>query len=133
MGRLALEQPDNAKLLKDWKKQPGMLGVRLTFVLKREREWMRDGSADWFWAAAEAAEVPVMMHATGLMSYVNAIAGRHPAFGARRCLWGTDLSRALAKVTCRQCVTHFTQALTFLTDQDKEWIMGRGLAACLGW
>jgi L-fuconolactonase len=33
MGRLALDQPDNAKLLKDWKKQPGMLGVRLTFVL----------------------------------------------------------------------------------------------------
>jgi hypothetical protein len=21
----------------------------------------------------------------------------------------------------------------FLTDQDKEWIMGRGLAECLGW
>jgi predicted TIM-barrel fold metal-dependent hydrolase len=198
MGRLPLDQP-NAKLLQDWKKQPGMLGVRLTFVLERERAWMRDGTTDWFWAAAEAAEVPVMMHATGLMSYVNAIAERHPglkiiidhfgfssamvkqgrsdecidetvslarhpnvyvkvsaapvyaqepypfrdmeshirrvidAFGVRRCFWGTDLSHALAKATYRQCVTHFTQELGFLTDQDKEWIMGRGLAACLGW
>jgi predicted TIM-barrel fold metal-dependent hydrolase len=198
MGRLPLDQP-NAKLLQDWKKQPGMLGVRLTFVLEREREWMRDGTTDWFWAAAEAAEVPVMMHATGLMSHVNAIAGRHSglkliidhfgfssamvkqgrsrecidetvslarhpnlyvkvsaapvyaqgpypfrdmeghirriieAFGVRRCFWGTDLSHALAKATYRQCVTHFTEELKFLTDQDKEWIMGRGLAACLGW
>ncbi len=49
MGRLALNQPGNAKLLRDWKKQPGMLGVRLTFVLEREREWMRNGITDWFW------------------------------------------------------------------------------------
>jgi predicted TIM-barrel fold metal-dependent hydrolase len=199
MGRLALDQPGNAKLLKDWKKQPGMLGVRLTFVLEREREWMRNGITDWFWAAAEAADVPVMMHATGLLGHVGAIAGRHPAlkiiidhfglsspmarqgrsreciddtvslaghpnvyvkvsaapvysqetypfrdmdqhirriidaFGPRRCFWGTDLSHALGKATYRQCVTHFTEELTFLSDQDKEWIMGRSLTECLGW
>jgi predicted TIM-barrel fold metal-dependent hydrolase len=199
MGRLALDQPSNAKLLRDWKKQPGMLGIRLTFVLEREREWVRNGTTDWFWAAAEAANVPVMMHATGLMDHVNVIAGRHPrlkliidhfglssamakqgrseecitdtvslashpnvyvkvsaapvyaqepypfrdmdhhlrrlmdAFGPRRCFWGTDLSHALEKATYRQCVTHFTEEVTFLTDQDKEWIMGRGLAECLGW
>jgi predicted TIM-barrel fold metal-dependent hydrolase len=176
-----------------------MLGIRQTFVLEREREWMRNGTADWFWAAAQAADVPVMMHATGLMSHVNAIAERHPglkiiidhfglssamakqgrseeciddtvslaghqnvyvkvsaapvysqeaypfrdmdrhlrriidAFGVRRCFWGTDLSHALGKATYRQCVTHFTEELKFLTDQDKEWVMGRGLAECLGW
>ena len=82
MGRLALDQPDNANFLKEWKKQPGMLGIRQTFVLEREREWMRNGTTDWFWAAAEAANVPVMMHATGLMSHLSAIA--ETAFRAER-------------------------------------------------
>jgi predicted TIM-barrel fold metal-dependent hydrolase len=199
MGRLALDQPDNAKLLAGWKKQPGMLGVRQTFVLEREREWMRNGAADWFWPAAEAADVPVMVHAAGMMDRIRSIAERHPglkiiidhfglssqlaregrteecieataslagqpnvcvkvsaapvysreaypfrdmdrhirrivdAFGPRRCFWGTDLSHALDKASYRQCVAHFTEELGFLTDQDKDWIMGRGLAACLGW
>jgi hypothetical protein len=33
----------------------------------------------------------------------------------------------------RQVVTHFTEQLDFLSTADLEWIMGRGLAACLGW
>jgi len=199
MGRLALDQPGTAKLLAGWKKQPGMLGVRLTFVQEREREWLRDGTADWLWAAAAAADVPIMLHATGLMGHVQAIAERHPGlriiidhfglstrmvnegraeeciddtvslakhqnvhvkvsaapvysrqpypfrdmdphierivgtFGPHRCFWGTDLSHALERASYRQCVTHFTEELRFLTDQDKDWIMGRGVAECLGW
>jgi predicted TIM-barrel fold metal-dependent hydrolase len=199
MGRLALDQPNNARLLPDWKRQAGMLGVRLTFVQEREREWLRNGTTDWFWPAAEAAGVPVMLHATGLMGHVQAIAERHPgltiiidhfglstrmvnegraeqciddivslaklpnvyakvtaapvysrqpypfrdmdrhiervvrAFGPRRCFWGTDLSHALERASYRQCVTHFTQELKFLSDEDKEWIKGRSLVECLGW
>jgi hypothetical protein len=30
-------------------------------------------------------------------------------------------------------VTHFTEELDFLSADDLEWIMGRGLAECLGW
>ena len=78
MGRLALDQPGNGAALADWKNQPGMLGIRQTFILEQERERMRDGSADWFWAAAEAADVPVMIHAAGLMDHVKSIAERHP-------------------------------------------------------
>jgi predicted TIM-barrel fold metal-dependent hydrolase len=199
MGRLALDQPDNAKLLARWKRAPGMLGIRQTFVLEREREWMNNGTTDWFWPAAEAADVPVMVHAAGMMDRIKSIAERHPAlkiiidhfglssqlaregrteecieattslaghpnvyvkvsaapvysrepypfrdmdrhirrivdaFGPRRCFWGTDLSHALDKASYRQCVTHFTEELGFLTDQDKDWIMGRSLATCLGW
>jgi predicted TIM-barrel fold metal-dependent hydrolase len=199
MGRLGLDNPENAKILARWKNQPGMLGIRQTFVLEREREWMTDGTADWFWAVAEEANVPVMLHVTGLMDHVKSIAQRNPglkiiidhfglssamaregrteecirataslaghpnvyvkvsaapvysrepypfrdmdphirrlvdAFGPRRCFWGTDLSHALEKATYRQCVTHFTEELSFLTDQDKDWIMGRSLAECLGW
>ena len=185
--------------LRSWKAQPGMLGIRQVFMGKREREWFSDGTADWFWNAAEDAGVPVMLHAAGLMREISAIAEKHPgltliidhfglssgivkegrikeaiedaaalakhanvyvkvsaapvysrdgypfgdldphikrlvdACGPKRCFWGTDLSHALGKATYRQCVTHFTEALTFLSDRDKEWIMGRSLAECLGW
>ena len=199
MGRLALDDPANAMLLRSWKVQPGMLGIRHVFMGKRERVWLTDGTADWFWRAAEDGGVPVMLHAAGLMGQVGAIAERHPgltliidhfglssglvkegrtreaieeaaalarhanvhmkvsaapvysregypfrdldphikrlidAYGPKRCFWGTDLSHAIHKATYRQCVTHFTEALAFLSPQDKEWIMGRGLAECLGW
>jgi predicted TIM-barrel fold metal-dependent hydrolase len=53
------------------------------------------------------------------------------AFGPRRMLWGTDYSR----LTCpyRLAVTLFTEALDFLSAEDKEWIMGRAAAEWLGW
>jgi predicted TIM-barrel fold metal-dependent hydrolase len=199
MGRLALDRPANAERLRHWKALPGMLGIRQVFMQERERAWLTDGTADWFWRTAEEAGVPVMLHAAGLMKEVGAIAERHPglrlvldhfglssglvkqgrteeavaaaaalakhanvhmkvsaapvyshagypfrdldphikclvdAYGPRRCFWGTDLSHALHNATYRECVTHFTEALTFLSSQDKEWIMGRGLAECLGW
>src|SRR3981081_1674311 len=48
MGRLPLERPESAALLPKWKEQPGMLGVRLTFLGPQEK-WVTDGTADWFW------------------------------------------------------------------------------------
>ena len=33
----------------------------------------------------------------------------------------------------RQAVTLFTEELDFLSDIDKTWIMGRGIAEWLGW
>jgi predicted TIM-barrel fold metal-dependent hydrolase len=55
------------------------------------------------------------------------------AFGPQRSFWGTDLSRMLAHCTYRQGVTHFTEELDFLSADDLAWIMGRGIAQCLGW
>ena len=53
------------------------------------------------------------------------------AFGPRRMFWGTDLSRL--PCTYRQAVTMFTAELAFLSTDDKEWVMGKGLCAWLGW
>ena len=53
------------------------------------------------------------------------------AFGAHRLFWGTDLSQL--PCSYRQAVTMFTEELSFLTVQDKEWIMGRALAEWLRW
>ena len=55
------------------------------------------------------------------------------AFGPQRAFWGSDITRVPASCSYRQVVTHFTEELDFLSATDLEWIMGRGLAACLGW
>jgi predicted TIM-barrel fold metal-dependent hydrolase len=57
------------------------------------------------------------------------------AFGPRRAFWGTDLSAMLSRCDCtyRQSVTLFTEDMPFLSQDDIAWIMGQGLADCLGW
>ncbi|MGH6771329.1 MAG: amidohydrolase family protein [Xanthobacteraceae bacterium] len=199
MGRIPLENPKSAERLPKWKEQPGMLGVRVTFNNPTMIGWLSDGTADWFWPAAEKAGLPVMFLAFGRVNMFDKIAARHPglpliidhmgvnariakkkgipaaiaqavalakypnvsikmsnlassslepypfkdmtehlkrvfdAYGPRRCYWGTDLTNVFAKATYRQRVTHFTETLDFLSEQDKDWIMGRAILERLKW
>jgi len=55
------------------------------------------------------------------------------AFGPRRSFWGSDITRIPASCSYRQAVTHFTEELDFLSADDLEWVMGKGLATCLNW
>src|SRR6516225_956794 len=48
MGRIPVNDPSVGKLLPDWKKQPGMVDIRLTFH-PPQWHWLTDGSVDWFW------------------------------------------------------------------------------------
>jgi predicted TIM-barrel fold metal-dependent hydrolase len=201
MGRIALQDPKSAALLPTWKQQPGMLGVRLTFNSPTTRAWLADGTADWFWPAAEQAGLAVMFLAVGEVARFARIAERHPqltliidhmglnsssrsnrvsdipaavdqavalakhpnvsvklsgaagnslepypfrdmtvhlqrlfdAYGPQRCYWGTDITNSLAIASYRQRVTHFTEQLSFVSDSDKDWVMGRAILARLKW
>jgi predicted TIM-barrel fold metal-dependent hydrolase len=55
------------------------------------------------------------------------------AFGARRCFWGTDLTLRYNKCSYPERVTLFTKEMDFISERDKEWIMGRSIQECLGW
>jgi predicted TIM-barrel fold metal-dependent hydrolase len=55
------------------------------------------------------------------------------AYGPQRCYWGTDLTNAFAKSTYRQRITHFTEELPFLSEQDKDWVMGKAILERLNW
>ena len=200
MGRIPLQNPKSAELLAKWREQPGMLGVRLTF-LGPAAKWLSDGTADWFWPAAEKAGLPVMFLAPGKGMDMVRVAERHPqlqlivdhmgmslsdeairagnfegaisdtlalakfpnvsvklssaptyskepypyrdinphirrlfdAFGPQRCYWGTDITNAFNKATYRQRITHFTEALDFLSEEDKDWVMGRAILQRLKW
>lgn len=196
MGRIPLEKPESAALLPKWKEQPGMKGIRLTFM--REQAAML-AHADWVFPAAEKAGLPIMFFAPGNMPKFAGIAGRHPglpliidhmsltaeiakegriapaidevvklarfpnvsvklssapnfsqepypfrdmtehlkrcfdAFGPRRCYWGTDLTNSMPKASYRQRITHFTEELKFLSEDDKDWVMGKAILARLKW
>jgi predicted TIM-barrel fold metal-dependent hydrolase len=198
MGRIPLEKPESAAMLPNWRDQPGMLGIRVSFNHERG-VWLGDGTADWFWPAAEKAKLPVMFLTDGATAAFAPIAERHPsleliidhmgltrrivknktipeaiaqsaalarypnvsvklssapsfssepypfrdmsvhirrlfdAFGPRRCYWGTDLTNSFAKTSYRERVTHFTEELDFLSEEDKDWVMGRALLERLRW
>jgi predicted TIM-barrel fold metal-dependent hydrolase len=53
------------------------------------------------------------------------------AFGPARFFWGTDITRM--PCSYRQCVTMFTEELSWLTGKDLEMVMGRGVCEWLGW
>ncbi len=78
MGRIPIDKPQARRMLETWKDQPGMLGVRLTFHHEWDRPWMTDGTADWFWPAAERLGIPVMLNAPTLQAEISAVASRHP-------------------------------------------------------
>lgn len=53
------------------------------------------------------------------------------AFGPKRMFWGSDISRV--RHPYRQMITLFTEELPWLSEDDKAWIMGRGLCEWLNW
>jgi predicted TIM-barrel fold metal-dependent hydrolase len=198
MGRIPLKNPASAMLLPKWKEQPGMLGVRLTF-LGPAAAWLKDGTADWFWPESEKAGLPVMFLAPGQGAAFASIAERYPrlqlivdhmgitmdtikegrlveaidataslakypnvsvklsatpnwssegypfrdflphikkvfeAYGPQRCYWGTDMTNGFDRATYKQRSTHFTEELPFLTESDKDWVMGRAILRRLNW
>lgn len=79
MGSLPLDEPDASRTrVARWRQQPGMLGLRWTFLHEPERQWLEDGTLDWLWAAAEEARVPIAMLCTHSLEAVGRIAERHP-------------------------------------------------------
>jgi predicted TIM-barrel fold metal-dependent hydrolase len=55
----------------------------------------------------------------------------YDAFGPRRMFWGSDLSRL--PCTYRQGLTYMSEEMPWLTADDKEWILGRGVCEWIGW
>ncbi|MSQ06541.1 MAG: amidohydrolase [Dehalococcoidia bacterium] len=118
-------------------------GVRLIVDHMGRPSGAKDAAA---WATlpqllALAKHPNVAVKATGAPSYTSA---RYPyrdihgylqriydAFGPERMFWGTDITRM--PCSWRQCVSLFTQELTWLTEGEKELIMGRALCQWLGW
>jgi L-fuconolactonase len=77
MGRPPLDQRD-PYALDQWRKQPGMLGIRVTTAGAGARALFTDLEGDWLWQAAERAGLPAMVSIPGLLPELGRLAARHP-------------------------------------------------------
>jgi hypothetical protein len=55
------------------------------------------------------------------------------AYGPRRSYWGTDLTNSHAKANYSQRLAHFNETLDFLSEEHKDWVMGRAILERLKW
>ena len=78
LGNFPLDRPSSRGLIDGWKQQPGMLGLRFTFLQEHMKSWPTDGTIDWLWPAAERADLPVALLAANFLSKVGEVAERHP-------------------------------------------------------
>jgi predicted TIM-barrel fold metal-dependent hydrolase len=78
LGNFPLDRPESRALIDGWTKQPGMLGLRFTFLQEHMKAWPTDGTIDWLWPAAERAGLPVALLAANFFPTVAQVAERHP-------------------------------------------------------
>ena len=81
MGRLDLEDPASRDRVANWRDQPGMLGMlgmRHIFHNEHNRYLLNEGHADWLWAAAEQAGIPLMLFMPAEAEPLHRIARAHP-------------------------------------------------------
>ena len=54
-------------------------------------------------------------------------------FRSAALLLGHRHDQLLDKATYHQRITHFTEELPFLSEEDKDWVMGKAILARLNW
>ena len=78
LGNFPLDRPESRGLIDGWKRRPGMLGLRFTFLQPHQKTWPTDGTVDWLWPAAERAGLPVGLACANFLPLVGQVAERHP-------------------------------------------------------
>jgi predicted TIM-barrel fold metal-dependent hydrolase len=77
LGNFPLDKPESRTLVDDFKKRPGMLGLRFALLQPQQQTWLTDGTMDWLWPAAERAGMPVALIGANFVQAMGPIAGRH--------------------------------------------------------
>ena len=77
LGRIEPDDPDRLERLSTWTSQPGVRGLRYTFLEPHEKAWLDDGTLDWLWPAAEELGIPVALLADGFLPQFARLADRH--------------------------------------------------------
>ena len=79
MARIPQNKPaEGAAMMRDFAQNPHVMGTRLTFHRPIDRNWMIDGTNDWYWPLAEELGIRTMVHAPIWKTELGAIADRHP-------------------------------------------------------
>jgi predicted TIM-barrel fold metal-dependent hydrolase len=109
LGSLPLDKPESRGLVSAWRSQPGMLGLRYTFLHDPARRRLHDGELEWLWTEAEKAGVPIAMLATDSLVEIAKIAERHP--GLRLTIDHLGGRGGLTTLKDHAAMTHMPQLL----------------------
>ena len=123
-------------------RHPGLVIVIDHMGLSTEavKNGLKDGLIDTTVSLARFPNVSVKLSGMGAYSsepypwrdMTSPLQRIYDAYGPRRCYWGTDLTTSLAKATYAQRIAHMEE-LPFLSETDKDWIMGRAILERLEW
>ena len=78
MGQFPPDRPENRHLIQGWRNQPGMVGLRWPLIVAEQQAWLRDGTLDWLWPAAEQEGLPIAMMGGLFLDDFRRIAEAHP-------------------------------------------------------
>lgn len=79
MGRFNPEAADAKTVIKTWKQQPGMLGMRFSFHIPVLQQPLVDGKFDWVWAEAEKLGIRLMILVPqNFVHVIDGIAAKYP-------------------------------------------------------
>jgi predicted TIM-barrel fold metal-dependent hydrolase len=78
MGQFPVDRPENRGLIQGWRNQPGMMGLRWALLSPEEQVWLRDGTLDWLWPAAEREGLVVATMGGLFLPEFRRIAEAHP-------------------------------------------------------
>ena len=78
MGSLPLDEAASRARIAAWRGQPGMLGLRYTFLHDPAKQRLHDGDFEWLFVEAEKAGVPIAALATDSLAVLGRVAERHP-------------------------------------------------------
>jgi L-fuconolactonase len=104
MGRIPLSSPASSTSFTERVGRPGLLGFRVTFG-RGYAGAPDDPAVRWFWAAAERADVPVMVSAAAHLNGLSRVVAAHPGlrlvvdrFGVAHGVAGAELDAALDRL-----------------------------------
>lgn len=78
VGHVAADDPEIAEVLTGWRRQAGMLGIRLTLSRGAAQGWIASGVLDEFWQVAESEQIPLYVLPPGLFDQLGKVATTHP-------------------------------------------------------
>src|SRR5690606_27466591 len=77
-GRFNPDAPDAQEVLRTWRDQKGMLGVRMFYEHQPWLAMLTERRYDWFWKTVEETDLPIMSTVPGNIKAFEPILARHP-------------------------------------------------------
>ncbi len=78
MDRFDVAAPEGPRRLRELKREPHVIGIRLNMRSPAVRHWLEPCGIDWFWAECETLDIPVTVLVGPLSNRMGWVAERHP-------------------------------------------------------